>query len=236
MTQNLLKLNDNKPNILYMASPHCIKSLKTPSFLMGASSITPNGSVTNLGVNFDKCINMHEHITSVFRAVYYHLKNINCFKALLTQETLVTGTYTSVSIDYCNSLLYGISDNNINRFQQIQISAARIVTNTRKYDHMTTILQKLHWLPARQRLHFKMLLIIYKSINDVEPEYLYGLVSIRKSSRKLRSSSQILLQLPLSQLKSYGDCAFSGVAATLWNWLPAIIIKMRRLLKPFNLF
>jgi len=45
MTQNLLKLNDNKTHMLYLASPHCVKSLKTPALQMGASSITPNGSL-----------------------------------------------------------------------------------------------------------------------------------------------------------------------------------------------
>ena len=74
MTQNLLKLNDNKTNIIYLASPHCFKSLKTPALQMGASSITPNGSVQNLGVIF------------VCRAAYYHLKNIHCLKEFLTQE------------------------------------------------------------------------------------------------------------------------------------------------------
>ena len=38
---------------------------------------------------------------------------------------------------------------------------------------------------------------------------------------KLRSSSHILLQVPVSRLKSYGDCAFSVAAPTLWNRLPA---------------
>jgi len=54
-------------------------------------------------------------------------------------------------------------------------------------------------------------------------EYLCELVSIRKSSRKLRSSSQILFQVPVSRLKSYGDCPFSVAASTLWNRLPADI-------------
>jgi len=45
MTQNLLKLNDNKTNIIYLASPLCVKSPKTPALQMGAYSITPNGSV-----------------------------------------------------------------------------------------------------------------------------------------------------------------------------------------------
>jgi len=79
------KLNDNKTNIKYLAS-----SIKTPALQMGASSITPNGSVRNLGVIFYQCINMYEHVTSVCRAAYYHLKNIHCLKAFWTQEALVT--------------------------------------------------------------------------------------------------------------------------------------------------
>ena len=51
----------------------------------------------------------------------------------------------------------------INRLQRIQNSAARIVTNTRKYDQITPILQKLHWLPVRQRIHFKIMLITLES-------------------------------------------------------------------------
>ena len=181
MTQNLLKLNDNKTN---SASAHCVKSLKTPALQMGASLISPNGSVKSLGVIFDQCINMHEHVTSVCWAAYYHLKNIHCLKAFFIQEALVTVVHAFVTsrIDYCNSLLYGISDYNINCLQRIQKSAARIVTNTRKYDHISPIFQKLHWLPVRQRIHFKIVLITYKYISDMVPEYLCEPVSIRKSS------------------------------------------------------
>jgi len=95
-------------------------------------------------------------------------------------------------------------------------SSARIMAHTRKYDYITPILQKLHWLPVRQRIHFKILLITYKSINDMAPEYLCELDSIKSSSLKLRLSSHIhvLLQVPVPRLKSYGDCAFS-VAAPL---------------------
>jgi len=89
MTQNLLKLNDNKTNILYLASPHCVKYLVTPALQMGASSITPNGSVKNLWIIFDQCINMYEYVTSVCCAAYYHLKNIHCLKVFLTQKALI---------------------------------------------------------------------------------------------------------------------------------------------------
>ena len=65
------------------------------------------------------------------------------------------------------------------------------------------------------------------------PEYLCELVSIRKSSRKLRLSGHILLQVPVSRLKSYGYGVFSAAVPTLYNILPA---EMRRLLKILNLF
>jgi len=61
MTQNLLRLNDNKTNVIYLASPHCVKSIKTPSLQMGASSITCNRSLKYVGSYF---LN------------YYHIKNI----------------------------------------------------------------------------------------------------------------------------------------------------------------
>ena len=62
---NFLKLNDNKTNIIYFASPHCVKFLKPPVLQMNASSITLNQSEKNLGVIFDQCINMYEDVTSV---------------------------------------------------------------------------------------------------------------------------------------------------------------------------
>jgi len=64
------------------------------------------------------------------------------------------------------------------------------------------------------------------------PEYLFELVSIRKSFWKL---SQILLQVPVSWLKSFGDCTFSVAALTLWNRLPADI-RNASSLKKINLF
>jgi len=84
------KSNDTKTNIIYLASPHCVKTQKSLALQMVVSSITPNGSVKNLGDICDQSININEHVTSVCRAAYYHLKNIHCLKTFLTHEALVT--------------------------------------------------------------------------------------------------------------------------------------------------
>ena len=65
MIQNLLRLNDNKTIIIYLASLHYLKFLKTPSLEMSASLITPKGSVKNLAVFLDKCINMSHHYSEL---------------------------------------------------------------------------------------------------------------------------------------------------------------------------
>ena len=103
----------------------------------GASSITPNGSIQHLGVIFDQCINMYEHVTSAYRAAFYHPKNIHCFKTFLTQTRPVTivCAFVTSRIDYCNPLLYGISDYNIKSLQRIQKSAAP------NYDQGTELLR-----------------------------------------------------------------------------------------------
>ena len=124
----------------------------------------------------------------------------------------VVHAFVGYLTEHFNPLLYSISEHNVNHLQRIQNSAAGIVTNTRTYYHITPILQKLHRLPVRKRMHFKIVLITFKYISDMTPEYLCELVSIKKSSRKLKSSTQKLLQVSLSRLKSYG--AFSVAAPT----------------------
>jgi len=109
---------------------------------MGASSINPNRSGENLRPTFDKCTNMNGRVTSVSRAAYYHLKNIHRLKAFLTREALVT----FVTPCYMAYLII----TSIAFSQRRQNSAARIMTDTTKYDHMTPILQKLLRVPHRQ--------------------------------------------------------------------------------------
>ena len=58
--------------------------------------------------------------------------------------------FVTSRIDYCNSLLYGLSDYNINCLQRIQTSEAHIVTYIQKYDAITQLLQKLDWLSSKR--------------------------------------------------------------------------------------
>ena len=95
-------------------------------------------------------------------------------------------------------------------------------------------LKKLHWMPVRFRMSYKILLITYKIIFDEAPEYLSELISVKKSSRTLRSSIQTMLHVPASRLKTVGDCAFNVASPTLWNILPVQIKNANSLGKPIS--
>ncbi len=60
-------------------------------------------------------------------------------------EKLVHAFMTS-RLDYY-ALLGGCPASSINKLQIVQNAAARVLTRARKYDHITLILQSLHWLP-----------------------------------------------------------------------------------------
>jgi len=82
-------------------------------------------------------------------------------------EAAKTVAYEFISsrLNYCNSLLFGISVNLLLCRQAVHNAAARLVTGTRRREHITSVLRQLHWLPVRQRIEFKMAVLVYKAMN-----------------------------------------------------------------------
>ena len=101
-------------------------------------------------------------------------------------------------------------------FKHIQNTAARVVTLSRKSCHITPILKELHWLPVSQRIVFKLMLIVHKSVNNIAPIYISELLKVYTPSRNLRSSNMSLLKEPTSK-RTWGDRSFSVAAPRLWN-------------------
>ncbi len=80
-------------------------------------------------------------------------------------------------LDYSNALLGGCSGRLINLLQLVHNAAARVITRTRKYDHISLVLSKFHWLSTKRCIHLKILLITYKVLNGFAPRYLSKLLS-----------------------------------------------------------
>ncbi len=77
----------------------------------------------------------------------------------------------------------------------------------------------LHWLPNTFRIDFKVLLLIYKSLNCLEPKYIADMFTEYKPNRALRSLGSSQLEIPRVHTKQ-GESALSYYAARSWNQLP----------------
>ena len=134
-------------------------------------------------------------------------------------EILVHGLMQS-HIVYCNSLFLGISKRLIFKLKRVQNSAARLIMGVSKYEHISPILFQLHWLPVEHRINFKILIIVYKSLHNMAPEYIKDMLSIRETNYILRSNARTILSQPIFKLALVNNRHFSAIGPRLWNQLP----------------
>ena len=83
-------------------------------------------------------------------------------------KTLVHA-FVSSRLDYCNELLHGISEE---LMCHVQNATVRLVTGALRRDLITPILRQLHWLPVRQRVQFKITVLVFPCLSANKPTYL----------------------------------------------------------------
>ena len=108
------------------------------------------------------------------------------------------------------------------KMQNVQNTAARIVTRTSRYSHITPVLKELHWLPVQYRVQYKTLTTTYKALHGQSPEYIQNMLKVYSPQRNLRSKhNATTLVVPSCRTAMYGDRSFVTIAPKLWNSLPA---------------
>ena len=186
--------------------------------------------VRNLGVMFDKNMTMEAHVLAVVRSVSYHIRNISRIRHLLTTDSakkLVNSLVTS-RLDYCNTLLVGVSGKLLERLQSAQNWAARVVLQIPRV--LPVALDQLHWLPIKERIKYKLALFAFKAIHRLAPDYISDLVSSYTVDRSLRrGESNLLLTIPKSRLVKIGVRPFRVAGPRAWNELPAYLRAITKL-------
>ncbi len=190
LTSHLLKFNEDKTVIMALSSRHRPQP-DIPWLTVGSETIQFNDTGKNIGVVFDSDMTLQPQVDSVVKKTWASLWSIGKIRRYLTEESAKTfiHAYVTSRLDYCNSLLTGLPTTLIHRLQLVQNAAARIITRTRKYDHITPVLRELHWLPVVYRIQFKVLLLVYKALHKEAPQYVVDMLRKRDSERETRSTS-----------------------------------------------
>ena len=226
MQQNMLKINCDKTEFLVVSSPHLQRLVADCSLTFAGVTIPPAKFVRSLGVEFDTALKMDRQVSSMCKGLHYHLSNLARIRPYITKEACehACRALALSRLDYANSLLYGSSASLIQRLQRIQNRAAKLIFKAHRRDHVTPLLQQLHWLPVQKRILFKILTITYKCLHNLAPSYLSALLSFHHSARSgLRSATdKTLLHIPRTTTVT-DDNAFQSHAPRLWNQLPQTI-------------
>ena len=172
---------------------------------------------------FDENMTLLPHINNTCKIAFYYIHNIRRIRKYLSVETTRTLVHAVVigRLDFCNSLLYRLPMKSISKLQRVQNAAARSITNTPRYDHVTPVLRSLHRLPVKERVTFKILTLSFKAIHGLAPDYVQSLATLQCPSRYSlrRNNERFLKPCGKKTLKTLGDRAFAVAVPHLFNAL-----------------
>ena len=154
-TENGMLLNPDKSEVLLVARrSNAEKFAGGTGICVAGFQIAYSVKLKSLGVTLDNELSFDQHVNNIVKASNFNIRALRHIRPMLDQTVANTVACSIVStrLDYCNLLLLGTSAKNIDKLQRVQNTLARVVSCTRRRDHITPVLRKLHWLPVAQRL------------------------------------------------------------------------------------
>ena len=223
MNTNKLKMNNDKTELLLCGTHSKLNSVQAKSVKIGNEVINYSKKVKNLGMFFENNLSMNCAVSHIRKCCYLELRKIAHLRSYINEDAAKTLVLSFVisRLDYCNSLFYNMTNENIHKLQLVQNHAARLVKRAPKRSSASSLLKELHWLPVKQRIIYKIAVLVYNCLyDDNSPLYLKELINIYIPQRTLRSSQKHLLVKPLTNLKTFGERSFAYAAPDVWNKLP----------------
>jgi len=187
-TINGMLLNPDKSEVLLVASKSNAAKFSLGSCIrVAGSDIAYSVQLKSLGVTLDQKLSFDQHISQIVKVSNFNICALRRIRPMLnrTVANTIACSIVHTRLDYCNSLLYGATEKNIQRLQRVQNTLARVVTGTRRRDHIKPALRELHWLPVAQRCEYKIALITHKVLSTGQPEYLHSLITEYQPTRHL---------------------------------------------------
>ena len=165
------------------------------------------------------CLYASDHrISKTVSSCFSKLYQINRVKESFDKETLkllITSLVFSKML-YCSTVWSNNSTQNINKLRSIQNFESKIVTNSRKFDHVTHLLRQLNWLPVKQLLYYRDSVLTDKYFKGLAPKHLVDKFTKSSSIHARHTPKHDLLHTPLHRTAS-GQRTFAYRGTYIWN-------------------
>ena len=233
LSSNQLKLNPDKTEIIWFASSRRAAQMPNAADTLALTGVNSTHVVRNLGVYLDAHLTLKDNVTKKVQSCFYYLRPIRQICRMLPAESikLLLHAFITSRLDYCNAVLINQPDSLINRLQSVQNAAARIYAGVNRFDRVSVsdiMGRDLHWLKIRERIKYKICVMVFNCRNGCAPEYLSDDVTPWFPARAgLRSSDSAeqsnKLVVPATQTKTFGERSFRVAGPSAWNSLPSDI-------------
>ena len=228
LSHNGLCFNPSKSDAVIFGTHqrlNCIPAIH--SINVAGTPVQLSNSVTTLGVTLDSHLSFQNHINSICKSCYFHIKALRHIRSSLPRDVCsnLAAAIVQSRLDYANSILYKAPRTYLNRLQRVQNCLAKTVSYTSPSLDSSHLLRALHWLPVHKRIDFKIAVLAFRILSTQQPAYLHDLIHYYNPPRQLRSSDQILLRQPLTRT-AFGTRAFSSAAPKIWNAIPLDIRQL----------
>ena len=163
---------------------------------------------------------MNAHVSNIARTCYFELRRLASIRRFLTSTATATlvSAFVLSRIDYCNSLLFGCTNDVTSHLQRIQNYAARVIFRLPMSSSITIHLKSLHWLPVKVRSTYKIACLCYHCHSSTAPSYVTDMLHRKPlHTRITRSSSYTmpLLNRPAHSKATLGDRSFSFASSSV---------------------
>jgi len=226
MTANRLKMNADKTDFIWLGSKHQLAKIQSQSIALEAVHVPVSSVVTCLRVQCDSHLKFTPHVQGLAHRCFYHFRKLRSVKRSLTTDSAKTLVHALIAsrLDYRNSVLYQINTTVTKTLQSVLHSAERLIVRKRKFECITpTLRDDLHWLPVRERIVFKLCMIIFKCRHQTALQELCVPVTASTSRQHLRSAACGDLLVLACRTFSFGPFSFAACAPKLWNSVPPSI-------------
>ena len=185
-------------------------------------NLAPVPLVKDLGIKLDSNLTFNKHVNTLTSSLISTLCQITKVRHLFSKSVLFTiwNCLVFSKLFYCSTVWSGTFKKNIHKLQLVQNFAARVLTNTRKVDHISTVLRELGWSSIKHLLLVRDVAQLYKIVNGLAPSYLNSYINKRTGIHSYNTRFRENLDVPMCRTAT-AQRSFYYRSINTWNSLSA---------------